>query len=179
MAELSVRESADQSIEDMLRACERSAVHLEMRDGYMRSDPDFIAWRAGQRWDPADRESWWHPWYQATSDVTSRGVEIRRARIVSEPLSDYVRYEYDCAFMNILAGEQVRWLPRRRATDLALPGNDFWLYDGRLLVVIHFTGEGESAGTEMTTDPDVIKLCASAFEAVWDRAIPHEDYRPA
>ncbi|MFG3049848.1 DUF6879 family protein [Kitasatospora sp. NPDC048239] len=31
---------------------------------------------------------------------------------------------------------------------------------------------------EVTTDPAVVKLCASAFEATWDRAIPHEDYRP-
>ena len=52
MSEPSIRESADQSIEDHLRAAERSAVHLEMRDGYMRSDPDFLAWRNGQRWDP-------------------------------------------------------------------------------------------------------------------------------
>ena len=26
------------------------------------------------------------------------------------------------------SGEQVRWLLRRRASGLALPGNDFWVY---------------------------------------------------
>ena len=78
-----------------------------------------------------------------TSDLASKGVSLRRARIVSEPVSEYVRFEYDCTFMNVAAGENVRWRPRRRATDLALPGNDFWLVDGQLLVVIHFTGEGE------------------------------------
>lgn len=31
---------------------------------------------------------------------------------------------------NVKAGEEVRWLPRRQASDLALPGNDFWLFDG-------------------------------------------------
>jgi hypothetical protein len=98
---------------------------------------------------------------------------------VSEPISEYVRFEYDITFTNVLAGEQVRWLPRRKATDLALPGNDFWLFDDKVLIVIHFTGEGESAGLELVNDPDVVKLCSSAFEAVWERAIPHEDYRPA
>ncbi|MEO3840578.1 DUF6879 family protein [Streptomyces sp. B22F1] len=29
--------------------------------------------------------------------------------------------------------EAVMWLPRRRASDIALPGNDFWLFDGRLV----------------------------------------------
>jgi hypothetical protein len=32
--------------------------------------------------------------------------------------------------MNAAAGEDVRWLPRRRASDLALPGTDFWVLDG-------------------------------------------------
>src|SRR5207248_4320717 len=149
-----------------------------MRDGYMRSDPDFAAWRDGQRWDPADRESWWHPWYQATSDVTSRGVEIRRARIVSEPLSEYVRYEYDCTFMNIIGGEKVRWLPRRRATDLALPGNDFWLFDDQVVRFSYFAGNGAYVGDEVTEEAAVVKLCASAFEAVWQRGIDHQQYRP-
>jgi hypothetical protein len=170
---------AEPSIPDLLRACERSAVHLEMRDGYMRSDPKFIAWQAGHRDDPADRESWWRPWLALIAEITGRGVEVRRARIVSEPISDYIRFEYDVTYTNVAAGEQVRWLPRRRATDIALPGNDFWLFDGRLVLVNHFTGTGESAGHETTTDPDIIKLCTSSFEAVWERAVPHEDYRPA
>jgi hypothetical protein len=167
------------SIEDLLRSSERSAVHLEMRDGYMRSDPMFIDWQAGHRHDPSDRLSWWRPWLQLIAEVTGQGVEVRRARIVSEPVSEYVRFEYDITFTNVAAGEQVRWLPRRLATDLILPGNDFWLFDERLVLVNHFTGEGESAGQETTSDPDVVKLCASAFEAVWERAIPHEDYSPA
>jgi len=150
-----------------------------MRDCYMRSDPMFIAWQAGQRYDPADRDSWWDPWYGVTLEAAGRGVQIRRARIVSEPISEYIRYEHHLTFANVLCGEQVRWLPRRQATDLALPGNDFWLFDGNVVLVNHFTGEGESGGRETDSDPDVVRLCASAFEAVWERAIPHESYTPA
>ncbi|MEV5503578.1 DUF6879 family protein, partial [Nonomuraea fuscirosea] len=29
--------------------------------------------------------------------------------------------------MNIKAGELVRWLARRQASDLLLPGNDLWV----------------------------------------------------
>lgn len=166
------------SASDLLPTCQRSALHLEMRDGYMRSDPAFIEWRAGKRYDPDDRESWWHPFNDVIAEAAGRSVDIRRARIVSEPISEYVRFEYDLTFTNVGAGEKVRWLPRRRATDLALPGNDYWLFDHEQLLVIHFTGEGEVAGREVLTDPAVIKLCGTAFEAVWERAIPHEDYHP-
>jgi hypothetical protein len=60
-----------------------------------------------------------------------------------------------------------------------LPGNDFWLFDGTTVLFNYFGGDGAAAGSELRDEPDVITLCASAFEAVWDRAAPHEDYRPA
>lgn len=81
--------------------------------------------------------------------------------------------------MNVAAGEQVRWLPRRRASDIALPGNDFWLFDDRLVRFGLFACDGAVIGHELADDPRVIPLCASAFEAVWDRATDHEDYWPA
>jgi hypothetical protein len=43
----------------------------------------------------------------------------------------------------------------------------------------HFAGDGSSGDKELRDEPDVIKLCSSAFEAVWARATPHEQYRPA
>jgi hypothetical protein len=45
----------------------------------------------------------------------------------------------------------------------------------------HFTGEGEVSpdGRELTDDPEAVKTCAAAFEAVWDRAIPHGEYHPS
>lgn len=167
------------TFEDLFRAAERSAVHLEMRDGYMTSDPAFVDWQAGRRFDPAVR---WRSWLETVRKVTGRGVQVRRARIVSEPLSAYIRFEYEVTDgLNVAAGEQVRWLPRRRASDLALPGNDFWLFDDETVLFNHFTGDGEVPARddeEVTEDPAVVKLCASAFGAVWERATPHEGYRP-
>lgn len=124
---------ADQA-SGLLDGCERSAVHLEMRDTYSRSDPRFAAWQRGFRYDPEDRSSWWQPWLDLVDRARSRGVAVRRARIVSEPVSEYIRFEYDITFRNVLAGEDVRWLPRRRASDLALPGNDFWVFDDRVVL---------------------------------------------
>ncbi|THA28456.1 hypothetical protein E6R18_28185 [Streptomyces sp. A1277] len=72
----------------------------------------------------------------------------------------------------------MRWLPRRHASDIPLPGNDFWLLDDRLVQFHHFTGTGDwaSDGRERTTDPAAVALCHAAFETVWERGIPHEKY---
>lgn len=170
--------SQEPRLDELMRSCKDSAVHLELRDGYMRSDPMYLAWQAGDRYFQADRASWWHPWLKLVAETTGRGVTVRRARVVSEPISEYIRFEYDVTFRNEAVGEQVRWLSRRRTTDLALPGNDFWLFDGALVLVHHFSGEGDKVGAELVQEPAVVKLCASAFEAVWERATPHNEYQP-
>ncbi|MFD4814975.1 DUF6879 family protein, partial [Streptomyces sp. NPDC058418] len=108
---------------------------------------------------------------------TARGVAVRRARIVSTPVSEYIRFEHAVTDgLNIAAGEDVRWLSRRRVTAVALPGNDFWLFDSSLVLLNHFDGEGENMDMELTEDPEVAKLCESAFEAVWTRATPHAEF---
>ncbi|MFD3946117.1 DUF6879 family protein [Streptomyces sp. NPDC058579] len=163
---------------DLIRSVRESAVHLEMRDGYGVDNEieGFSAWKQGHRLNPDDRASWWRPWLDLVQEVTAKGVLIRRARIVSEPVSDYIAFEHSGTFTNVAAGEQIRWLPRRSASDLALPGNDFWLFDGKLVQFNIFDGIGRWVHTDQTEAPDVAKLCASAFEAVWERAIPHEKY---
>lgn len=167
--------ATESMFEDLFRAAKHSAYHLEMRDAYAL-DQDYSEWTSGNRFDPAERWPWW---VELVSASVARGVDVRRARIVSEPISLYVRYEYELTSgHNIKAGESVRWLPRRESSALALPGNDLWLFDGASVLFNHFDGNGGMTGEELVTDPVVVELCASAFAAVWERATPHEDYRP-
>jgi hypothetical protein len=148
-----------------------------MRDAYTPSDPSFLAWQGGPPFDRTEREQSWH---RLVGGAVARGVSFRRARIVSEPITPYIRFEYDVTeSTNLAAGERVRWLPRRHASDLCLPGNDFWLLDGRLIRFAHFAGNGDFLEDALTEDPAVARLCASAFEAVWERATDHEKYQPA
>ncbi|WP_144124114.1 DUF6879 family protein [Catellatospora sichuanensis] len=165
---------------ELLARCQNSAVHLEMRDGYMLDDPVLHAWREGHRPDLSSPEPWWLNWHQLLQPAVERGVRVRRARVVSEPISEYIRYEYDVtSVMNIAAGELVRWLPRSNATDLLLPGNDYWVFDDHAVQVIHFNGVGTVVEREVSTDSRLIAQCQSAFEAVWERATPHKDYNPS
>ena len=167
------------TLEELIGSAERSAVHLELRDGYMRDDPMFLGWQAGHRYDRDDEASWWSPWLGLVAAAAGRGVRFRRARVVSEPLSEYARFEHDVTFRNIASGEDVRWLARRRATGLALPPNDFWLIDGGVLLVHHFSGEGDFVDDEIVADTGTVELCRSAFDAVWRLAVPHAEYEPS
>jgi hypothetical protein len=146
-----------------------------MRDLY--HEPVMVAaWRSGE----LGRMNLWLEncltWIDWVRPAVDRGVDVRRARIVSEPPSEYIRFEYDTTRQVALAaGENVRWLPRSLADSIRLPANDFWLVDDSVYFT-HFSGDGLRVGDAEGTPADV-EFCAIAFEQVWSLGIDHTDYR--
>jgi Family of unknown function (DUF6879) len=171
----------DQQWTDLFGACQDSAWHLETRDWYGVDDEKqrFARFLATGRRDHAMEAAERQHWLDLMRSVTAAGVQVRRARIISEPASDYIRFSHAGAQPNIDAGEQIRWLARHRASRIALPGNDFWLFDRERVLFNYFTGDGRSAGHELATDAQAVRLCESAFAAVWPLAIPHAQYQIA
>ncbi|RKE02904.1 DUF6879 family protein [Streptomyces sp. TLI_171] len=166
--------------DQLLGGARYSAVHLELRDSYSVPDEaDAIErFRLTGASDLDPESEYWRDWTAMVSEAAARGIVVRRARIVSEPVTLYTRYLHSMTQVNVTAGEQVRWLARRNACDLALPGEDFWLIDSARVRFNHFTGDGDWAEPKFsyTEDADVAKLCTAAFDAVWERAVPHEQY---
>ena len=166
-----------ESFAEIISGVGHSAVHMELRDSYgvPNETDNFAAFRRGE-WDEAKAKVDRRVWLDLVSDAVGRGVAMRRARVVSMPVTEYIRFEYTGTQMNVDAGEQIRWLPRRQTSKLQLPGNDFWLFDDRLLQFNIFDGPGRWAHTDFTEDPDVVKFCAASFEAVWQLATPHNEF---
>lgn len=163
---------------DLLAQCTTSAVHLETRDVYAvdEEDTDLKAWRAGALPPATDRAAWWGPFHDAVADAVSRGVTVQRARVISAPATEYIRFEHACTPRNVEAGEDVRWLPRDQALGLLLPAHDFWLFDGHLIRWHHFAGDGTHLRDELDRRPDVAAQTGAVFRAVWDRAVPHREF---
>jgi hypothetical protein len=153
------------------------AIHLEMRDSYGTAVelPHMAKWASGE----PDDLAWLRPWCDQVSANVAQGKRYRRVHVVSEPLSDYQRWSHSIMQPHIDAGTDMRWMPRRQVSSIAFPGNDFWLFDHRLVVFHHYAGNGANTDFTTSTNPHDIKLCTSAFEAVWELAVPHADYLPA
>lgn len=138
----------------------------------------FAAWRRGERLDPQAEAEWWRPWFELMRPFRDSGKVLRRLRIVSEPVTEYIRFEWLDAAQLVRAGEDVRWLPRQHASELLLPGNDFWMYDRETVVFTHFSGDGRPLDRLMTADSALVEACANSFDEAWRLAIPHADYTP-
>jgi hypothetical protein len=154
---------------------QRESIHLETRDAYGTAVelPHMAKWAAGE---PDDLE-WLQDWCATLRQHVRAGKSIRRARIVSEPLSNYQRWSYSIAHPMVEAGEEIRWVPRRLVSSIAFPGNDYYLLDDRLVVFLIYAGSGLAVDKVTSTDPNDIQLCRSAFEAVWKLSIAHRDYK--
>jgi hypothetical protein len=161
------------TLDELLPGTARRVLHLEMRDHYEGS-PAYAQWLTGE---PIDYAAMYGPWQAIIGPLTARGVDFRRARVVSEPVSSYVRFEYEVTpHANLAAGEQVRWLPRGQASEVRLPGNDFWLVDDVVLFSL-FSGDGLRVGT-VVGGTDALAFAVEAFEAVWALSTDHAEYKP-
>jgi hypothetical protein len=98
-----------------------------MRDAYTQDDPWLQAWVSGDREEFERRLT--RPWLDLIREATGRRIRVHRARVVSEPVTDYIRFEHATTGSNLVVGEDVRSLPRHLATGLLLPANDYRVFD--------------------------------------------------
>jgi hypothetical protein len=173
---MSMAQISDEEFDKLLTTFDYELAHLETRDWYGTAVelPHMAKWAAGE---PDDLE-WLQGWCSVLREAVSAGKSVRRARIISEPLSDYQRWSYSIAQPMVDAGEDIRWVPRRLVSSVAIPGNDFYLVDNRFVVFLTYSGSGLDAGKFTSSDPADIQLCRSSFDAVWKLALPHRDYHP-
>ncbi|RZU49490.1 hypothetical protein EV385_1241 [Krasilnikovia cinnamomea] len=160
----------------LCRGIRKSFVHLETRDAYGTEveSPHMARWRRGE----PDDYAWLGWWLEMLREHRAAGRTCRRARIVSEPLSDYQRWTMSHASLFTDAGEEIRYLPRPRLATIALPGSgDFYVFDDEIVLFLHYTGAGTNASFQTTTEPAIVRTCRQAFETVWDLAVPVRDYR--
>jgi hypothetical protein len=168
------------SYDDLNRLCRgirKSFVHLETRDSYGTEVelPHLAKWRRGE----PDDSDWLDWWLEMLRSHRAAGRTCRRARVVSEPLSEYQRWALSHAEKFVDAGEDFGYIARPRLATVCLPGSgDFYVFDDELVLFLHYAGNGTNASFEITDDSQTAQACRLAFETVWDLATPLRDFRP-
>jgi hypothetical protein len=115
-------------------------------------------------------------WLDLLSEAAAQGRRIARVRVVSLPLTDYSRFGVWCAQFTGGAGEDIRYLERDVAAALNLPHHDYWLFDSRLLLRMHFDDGDAFLGGEIIEDPAEIVQHNYWRDAAWHHAIRRDDF---
>jgi hypothetical protein len=164
----------DEAFFDLFRSFERTAYHLEVQDSYSTPEED-EPFRLFLTEQPDDYE-WLREWEDLVRAVTASGRQMSRARVVTEPHTDYARWCMVVAHRNIEAGEDVRYLPRNQIDPSELTTDDWWLFDDSLVAFTLFTPDGAASGAAVTIDPVIVEYVRSVWNRVWDQAVPHAEY---
>lgn len=165
-------------IPDLLAACKVEAFKLDLRDSYAISEEDdaFARWRRGER-EPGDAEAEGiGEWLDIVRALTTAGAKVRRVRVVTEPASDYIRFEATTVPMQQQAGEDIRYLPRHHEAAGRLGDRDFWLFDQRQVLLLNFNPDGTPRPHELHDAPELAAEYAELRDLAWRHAIPYDRY---
>ncbi|MCD0447661.1 hypothetical protein LO762_00390 [Actinocorallia sp. API 0066] len=164
------------SFDRLVANAKRSIIRLEMRDAYDPSQASsFAEWK--QTGGLSSHQ--WGDWAAIVGDAVNRGVTWRRVRVISKPMSEYMRWEHAVTDMNVSFGEDIRWLWRHDAADLLLPAADCWVFDSRIVRWNFQRGDDTNPRVyTFSSDPRITRDIAGAFTAAWDRATPHTEFKP-
>ncbi|MFE6487990.1 DUF6879 family protein [Streptomyces sp. NPDC057757] len=158
----------------MFATLKHSAWRLETRRRYAwdEQQPEYAQFRAEGRvdWDLDD------PWCLERREQSALGKRFERVRVVDEPPTEGQRYLLDNARRNTAVGEDIRVLTRSQAEELGLPREDFWVFDSRVVALLHFDDADEMGDIELITDPVQVLRYAQAREAAWHHAVPYDQH---
>ncbi|SFR29659.1 hypothetical protein SAMN04488564_120132 [Lentzea waywayandensis] len=110
--------------------------------------------------------------------TTAEGKRFERVRVVNVPPSDYTRFGLWSSRWTVGAGEDIRYLARNRAVEQGLPSHDYWLFDSRKLVLMHFD-DADDRLVEIEVienDPEQIILHNYWRDAARHHALRREDF---
>lgn len=101
--------------------------------------------------DPADW-AWREPWQRLVRGHLAAGRIMQRVHVVTEPVSDYVRFEMLHVYpANVAAGEDVRIIGRREAIGQLTTARDYWLFDHDRMAVLNYSDSGGVESVDMIT----------------------------
>jgi hypothetical protein len=141
-----------------------------------RSDDAYQVWAERGVLLPLDQRSGKQQWMAAVAKATAAGKRVGRVRLHHGP-DAYGAYSLAVYGENATAGEDVRILDLRHHPELAwLVGDDFWLMDEQLAVLMRYHPDGEYLDRTTTRDPDILAACVGRRDLVLAHAVSLADY---
>lgn len=164
-----------QLAKDFTSLFQRRAFRLETLDFYdaVNEREPYATFLSGQLVDPA----WRRPWQGLVRGVRESGRMMERVHIVSEPVTDYVRFSLLHGYpASVEAGEDVRILGLAAASEAGLRCDDFWLFDDALAALLAYDGDGRVERVSLTNEAVALALLRGTRDMSLRLASPLAQY---
>ncbi|TCP56077.1 hypothetical protein EV191_10117 [Tamaricihabitans halophyticus] len=132
---------------------------------------DYLRYLAGEA-EPVNKT-----WPDVIRDEVSRGLITYRVHVVSSPLTDYLRYQFEWGYAyNAAAGERIRILDvTERAKPPEVVNKDFWLIGDEHLLLMHYMSDGAFRGATIA-EPELLPQYTAARDAAWTAGVDFAEY---
>ncbi|MQA08434.1 MAG: hypothetical protein GEU98_07745 [Pseudonocardiaceae bacterium] len=157
---------------ELLHSFQRSSWRWECQGHYAVDEAKLQRWRAGL---PRDEEAR-RPWLGFIHGLRVAGATFERVRMLTEPLTEYLRWMLEGTQHNVEAGEDIRWIQQSMARDLGMPAYDFYLFDDQRVAIMRFDDDKLLTDLEVTDDPTSVERHRAYRDAIWPQAVRHADY---
>ncbi|WP_439662837.1 DUF6879 family protein [Lentzea sp. HUAS TT2] len=118
---------------------------------------------------------WLRPWLNDIRAATESGKVFQRVRMLTEPLTEYLRWQMEVTPANLAAGEEIWLLTQAAASRLGLPTHDFWIFDRVKVAVLHYGAQG-LVGAEIVTEPATVARYEQWRKIACAEAVSYEDF---
>jgi hypothetical protein len=113
-------------------------------------------------------------WLETVSVAVAAGKVMQRVHVVSEPLTDYLRFKIGWSYdLNAAAGEDIRI----SGAATALPRTDYWLFDSRALARLRYGDAGRLESVELDNDPAAVVQAGYWRDVALHLAVPLRNWR--
>jgi Family of unknown function (DUF6879) len=158
-----------------------SVFRLETQPAYNvpADDPRWRAFLEGETLP--ERTPTTSPWLAQIAASTAAGRTWMRVHVLSQPLTDPMRFELTTDLENVAAGENVYVADRARHAWMQGLIQDFWGFDlddpqRATVMLMRYDSDGRFMDAEISTDPDVIRRCRRRRDLVLPRSVLVADY---
>jgi hypothetical protein len=165
--------TAAQRLADLFDTVERNSWRWECQGDYQVDEAKLQRWRAGLPFEETRASLKWHAYVR---DLRQRGIPFERVRMLTEPLTEYLRWMLGVTYRNINAGEDIRWITESRARALKMPDYDFYIIDDERVAIMRFDADKVLVDLEVVHDASTLATHQAYRDTVWPLAIRHNDY---
>ncbi|GAA0620147.1 hypothetical protein GCM10010174_43320 [Kutzneria viridogrisea] len=118
------------------------------------------------------------PWLVRIRAYRDSGRRVIRVHVVTPPLTDYLRYEFAGYAYSVEAGEEIHILDPADSSGMELPKQDFWLFDRKQVVLMHYGEDGTQLGRELLEGIDPAEYVRWR-DLTLANSVPFEEYSKA
>ncbi|WP_406445086.1 hypothetical protein OHB14_39090 [Streptomyces sp. NBC_01613] len=114
------------------------------------------------------------PWFDRVKEYVNSGRSVGRVHLLTQPLSDYLRFEFAHYRHNVEAGEAVRILDVTNRPNPLDGVQDFWMFDRSQVVLMHYEPDGTQISREVFEgDPEPFR---EYQRIALEESVPFEEY---